>query len=55
MHEFRDEYSQKPKVSQIMIEHMTILRRIYSNWSQIDKSKRIFSIENACLMFEKIR
>ena len=42
--EFRALYVQKAKVSQILIAHMTILRRIYSSWSQILNNKRHFSL-----------
>ena len=45
--EFRGYYVQKVKVSQILIENMTILRRIYSSWSEIIFNKRLFSQHRA--------
>ena len=45
--EFRSSYVQKVKVSQILISYMTILRRVYSNWSEIILNKRLFSQHRA--------
>ena len=45
--EFRGVYVQKAKVSQILIDNMTILRRIYSQWSVVLNNKRSFGLEQA--------
>jgi len=46
---------QKPKTSQILINNMTILRRVYSQWSEIYNNKRRFTIEHSVKLFEFIK
>lgn len=45
--EFRTVFVQKPKISQILIDHMTFLRRVYSAWSEISDNKRLFSHDSS--------
>ena len=53
--EFRGAFVQKTKVTQILIDNMTILRRVYSNWSQIVNNKRLFSCQRALELLDLIR
>ena len=46
---------QKPKTCHILIQNMTNLRRVYSQWSEIVNNKRRFTIEHCIKLFEYIR
>lgn len=52
--EFRTYYVHRVQVSQILIDNMTILRRIYSNWSEIINNKRQFTQSRALQLIKNI-